>query len=332
MTTIKDIADHVGVSFKTVSRVLNNHPSVSEETRTRVWAAVQELGYRPNAAARSMRTGKSHTIGFITDSIATRPHAGNVILGAQHEAWQHGRLLLVVNTEQDPTMEEEAISMMLERQVDAIIYAAWYHRPVSPPPMIKGVPCVLVDCFVEDYSISSVVPDEVRGGREATEQLLKNGHHRVGFINNEDKIPATFGRLQGYRAALTAHGIDFDKELVIEGQSDSSNGYECAQHLLSLSDPPTALFCFNDQMAMGAYEAVKERGLGIPEDIAIIGFDNLELIAATLRPSLTTMQLPHYEMGRWAVDYLMGIVDGDQERLPVHEKLECPLVARQSVT
>ena len=330
MATIKEVAEYAGVSFKTVSRVLNDSPNVAPQTRVKVLEAVEVLGYRPHVAARSMRTGKTNIIGFITDEIATQPHAGNIIRGAQQEAWQHEKLLFMVNTEQDPKMEKQAIQLMLEHRVDAIIYAAWYHRPVKPPPEIYDVPSVLVDCFVEDKSITSVVPDEVRGGREATEELLTKGHRRVGFINNEDSIPATAGRLLGYKQALAAYDIAYDENLVFTTRGDSINGYDCTMALLGQTEPPTAIFCFNDQLAMGAYDAIKELGLRIRKDIAIVGFDNMELIAASLYPSLTTMQLPHYEMGQWAVRYLIENEHNFDNLQPSHNLIECPLVRRES--
>lgn len=331
MATIKEVAEHAGVSFKTVSRVLNDDPNVAPKTRAKVLQAIKALDYRPNVVARAMRTGKSRIIGFITDEIATQPHAGNIIRGAQREAWRNEYILFVVNTEQDPKMETQAINMMLERQVDAIIYAAWYHRAVEPPEAINKVPCVLVDCFVKDRSITSVVPDEVQGGREATEQLLANGHRRVAFINNVDPVPATIGRLEGYKQALATYNIGYDDSLVVAANSDSSNGYDMASELLDLAEPPTGIFCFNDQTAMGAYDAIKERGLRIPHDIAIIGFDNLELIAASVYPALTTMQLPHFEMGQWAIKYLLDNENKFDHITPIQEMIDCPLVNRQSI-
>ncbi len=331
MATIKEVAKRAGVSFKTVSRVLNGYPNVSEKTRVKVLKAVKELDYRPNVAARSMRTGYTRSIGFITDEIATQPHAGNIIRGAQRAAWLNDYILFVVNTEQDPEIEKHAINMMLERRVDAIIYAAWYHRAVDPPQELYKIPCVLVDCFVPDKSITSVVPDEVQGGRDATEQLLSKGHRRIGFINNEEPIPATFGRLEGYKQALEAHSIPYDDSLVLSAKGDSTNGYDVMSEFLNLADPPSGVFCFNDLIAMGAYDAIRERGMKIPDDIAIIGFDNLELIAANVYPALTTMQLPHFEMGQWAIEYLFKNRDNFGHLSPIHHVIECPLVSRNSI-
>src|SRR5688572_23392751 len=192
-----DVARVAGVSQTTVSFVINDTPgaNIPQDTRERVMAAVKELNYRPNAMARSLSSRRSHTIGFISDDIATNPHAGRTIQGAQDAAWARQKMLLVINTGGNPALEEAAVEMLLERQVEGIIYASWFHRPVTPPPQLYQVPAVLVDCYVEDRSLPSVVPDEVLGGRMATEALLAKGHRRIGFISNIDPgpIPATRG-------------------------------------------------------------------------------------------------------------------------------------------
>ncbi|NJL34375.1 MAG: LacI family DNA-binding transcriptional regulator [Chloroflexaceae bacterium] len=214
MTTIKDVVRVAGVSFKTVSRVINNDPSVRDETRQRVLAAVRQLEYRPNVSARQMRTQKSGVIGVITDHIATTPFAGNIIKGAQEAAWNDNKMLLIVNTDGQPYIEAFAVDMMLERQVEGIIIATMYHRAVVLPPNLRPVPTVLLNCYVPDYSIAAAVPDEVQGGCTATEYLIQQGHTRIGFINNIDPIPAAHGRLHGYRQALQAAQILYEPALV----------------------------------------------------------------------------------------------------------------------
>lgn len=327
--TIRDIAQRAGVGVGTVSRVLNNHPNVSMATRQSVQEAIVELGYRRRAAAKALRTRKSMAIGFITDFIAVTPFAGNVICGAQDVAWQKDHVLLLVNTNADSVLEASAVENMLEREVEGIIYATMWHREVTLPEHIREVPVVLVDCFVADRSLPSVVPDEWRGGYEATERLIEVGHRRIGLINHSVEIPAQVLRWEGYRDAHRASGIDYDEELVVLRRSEPSGGYEAMCELLDLPHPPTAVFCFNDRMAMGAYDAIKERGLKIPDDIAVIGFDNQELLAANLHPGLTTMELPHYHMGRWAAEYLLG-ESHDAEEAP-QVKLACPLIERRSI-
>jgi LacI family transcriptional regulator len=331
-----DVAHLAGVSQTTVSFVLNDIPdsNIPQETKDRVWAAIKELNWRPNSLARALTSRRSHTIGLISDEIVTSTHAGNIIQGAQDAAWASSKMLLVVNTSYNHDIEQRAAEMMLERQVEGVIYATMYHRPVRVPSSLSGVPVVLLDCYAEDGSLPSVVPDEVQGGRTATEILLQKGHRRIGFINNADPIPATFGRLQGYKQALASMAIPFDPALVRSARSDAAGAYDRALELMDLAERPTALFCFSDTMAMGAYDALRKLGLRIPEDVAIVGFDNLELIAAQLHPALSTMALPHYEMGQWAVKYLLEHADrtDDIHTLePVQERLTCPFVERLSI-
>ncbi len=296
-STMSDIAREAGVSQTTVSFVLNNHSSsanIPAETKDRILETAKKLSYRPNLAAKALRTNQTHTIGFITDRIATTPHAVKIIKGAQDAAWANGKLLLIVNTGSDATVTETAIEMLLERQVEGIIYAAMYHQEVALPANIYEGSSVLVDCFCADRSLPSVVPNEIQGGRTATEMLLKKGHRRIGFINNVNPIPASFGRLEGYKQALKAYGVPFDEDLVRLHASESRGGYRGTLELLQLREPPTAIFCFSDFMAVGAYDALRTLGLSIPDDVAVMGFDNYELITTKLSFPLSTIELPHY--------------------------------------
>jgi LacI family transcriptional regulator len=329
-----DVARAAGVSQTTVSLVVNNapHANIPEATRERIWAAVRDLGWRPNALARGLSRRHSQTIGLISDEIATSPHGGKMIQGMQDAAWAQGMMLILTNTSNNLDLERAALGVMLERQVDAVIYAAMYHRPVTPPAELATVPAALVDCYSADRSLPSVVPDEVQGGRTATELLLRSGHRRIAFINSADPIPAAAGRLAGYQQALASYCVTFDPRLVRADYAPwATAGYRCMRELLELPEPPTGVFCFNDQTAMGAYEAIKQRGLSIPNDIAVVGFDNHELIAAELRPSLTTLELPHYAMGQWAVKHLLANSAEGSVPSRVQHKLECPLVERESV-
>jgi LacI family transcriptional regulator len=326
-----DVARAAGVSQTTVSFIVNDMPNanIPRETRERVWAVVEELGWRPNAMARGLRMQHSHTIGLISDEIATSSHAGKIIQGAQDAAWAHAKMLLVINTGNNADIERAALEMMLERQVEGLIYATMYHREATPPALGQ-VPVVLLDCYAADRSLPSVVPDEVQGGRMATEVLLRNGHRRIGFVNEIGPLAAMYGRLEGYQQALASYSLPFEPELVRSGSSIAPEGYRCALELMQLLEPPTALFCFNDSMAMGAYDAVKQLGRSIPGDTAIVGFDNLELIAAQLRPPLTTMELPHYAMGQWAVQYLVEHADGSHPE-PIQHAISCALIERESI-
>lgn len=331
--TMIEVAKKAGVSQTTVSLVINNDQrvNISEATRQRVWEAIRELGYRPNAAARKMRTNRSHYIGFITDEIATTPHAGQIVKGAQDAAWRASKIILLVNTSGHPDMEEAAVEMMLEQRVEGIIYAAMYHHQVNPPETLHQLPSVLLNCFNQDLSLPSVVSDEVDGGFRATEYLIKKGHKRIAFANYTGPTPGSVGRLEGYKKALEQYGILYDPALVEHASGEADGGYDCTMRLFQRIPLPTALFCFNDRMAMGAYDALRKLHLEIPADVAVVGFDNQEIIAAHLWPGLTTLQLPHYEMGVWAVEYLLKIIADPKSRAPVQHMIGCPLVVRDSV-
>lgn len=329
--TMGDVAAHVGLSRTTVSFVLSGRPdaSIPETTRARIWDAVRDLGYRPNAAAKSLASQRTHLIGLVTE-IATAPYAGEIIKGAQERAWRNGKLLLIVSAEADDAMENAAIEMMLERQVEGILYATTWHREVELPASAREVPTVLVNCFDAPGAYPSFIPDEVEGGYVATRRLLSAGHRRVAFINLDPDIPAAIGRREGYERALTEAGMTVDDKLVVSGHATADGGYDRARELLALPDPPSGIFCGNDRMAMGAYDAAKELGLRIPQDVAFVGFDNQEIIAAYLRPGLTTVALPFKEMGARAVDLLTGHPVGEH-LAPATFRIDCPLVERASV-
>jgi LacI family transcriptional regulator len=334
MTTIKQVADAAGVSFKTVSRVVNGDPYVSTQTRERVQQAIEQLGYRPNLAARHMRTQRSNVIGFITDEIATTPFAVNIIKGAQNQAWEYGCLLMVINTEAETAADrtEDAIEMLLQRRVEGIVYATMRHKLITPPHNLHETRAVLVNCRSLAHTLPSVVPDERSAGERATSAMLEHGRKRIAFINLESGAAAASGRLEGYRRALERHDVAYDDKLVRHTHLDADkrdSGYAEMKALLQSGVIPDGVFCGNDQIAIGVYEALQEAGLRIPQEVAVVGFDNQTLIAPYLHPPLSTMALPHEEMGRWAVKYLM---EGGEPPVPPHELLACPYIERQSVS
>lgn len=330
--TLQDIARRAGVGDGTVSRVLNNHPNVSKKTREKVLKVVEELDYRPSFSARHMRTQRSQLIGFLTDMAASSPYAGKIILGAQDAAWEQHHILMVVNTGGDAELTAAAIEIFLERDVEGIIYAAMAHEAVTLPENIRKVPAALANCYSLDGALSSVVPDEKTGGREATEELLRKGHRRIGFINFEwnPDIRPTVGRFEGYRDALQSYDVPYDESLAHFAIGDVEIGYDATFKLMSLPNPPTAIFCANDRRAFGVYNALNELRLRIPEDVAVIGFDNQEPIATALRPALSSMALPHYAMGRWVVEEVFRQAAADEHTAPRRVLLPCPIVRRAS--
>ena len=327
--TMRDVAKAAGVSQTAVSFVLNGRADkeISKDTSERIWAAIRALGYRPNAVAQSLRSGRSSLLGLVTDEIASTPFAVDIVRGAQDAAWEGGRILTLVNTNRQSRLESEAVAALVQHQVEGIIFAMMYHQEIVLPPVLgPRLPVALVNCFSADPSTRSVVPDEELGGYTAVQHLVQHGHRRIGFMNNIDDIPATAGRLAGYYRALAEANIPPRLEAVTQQRAIAQGGFDATLHLMAQTPPPTALFCFNDRMAMGAYAALQTLGLRIPEDVSVVGFDDLQLIAPHLRPALTTMALPHYAMGRWGVDTLFG-----QQPSPSKTLMACALVERASV-
>ncbi|MFB9236955.1 LacI family DNA-binding transcriptional regulator [Plantactinospora siamensis] len=334
--SIRDVAAAAGVSVTTVSHVLNrvDGTRVSPQTRERVEGAARRLGYAANGLARGLRLQRSQTLGLLSDRIATTPYAGRIILGAQETASKHGLVLLLLHTGDDPRVEQREIRALAQHRVDGVLYATMYHRRVELPAELRGQPVVLLDASSADDTVPSVVPDERAGAAAAVGELLRHGHRRIGFCTNRDDIPATTGRLAGYRDALAGAGQPYREDLIVVEESDTAGGHRAARRLLDSTDRPTALFCFNDRMAMGAYRAAAELGLRIPEDLSVVGFDNQEIIAEGLHPGLTTMALPHYEMGAWAVQTMVELLARPADAPPqpaAHVVMPCPLIRRASV-
>ena len=338
---IRDVAAAAGVSVTTVSHVLNDtpHTRTSDETKARVKEAAARLGYQPNRLARGLRTQASGMIGLVTEEIATTPHAGRIILGAQEEASRRNLTLAIINARLNTSPEVEAsqVQAFLDRQVDGVIFATVYHDEVVAPDELHAVPAVLIGARDRESGIPSVLPDERAGAASVVDLLVRAGHRRIAFAATSVDVPATRGRLQGYRDGMVAAGLDPDA-FVVEAESEAAGGYEATMRLLDHGMPPserpTAVFCYNDRMAMGAYRAVAELGLSIPADVSVVGFDDQDPIAASLHPGLTTVALPHYEMGEWAVETLAAILDGHDEHrlLGAHPTLlTCPIVERGSV-
>ena len=330
--TMHQVAAAAGVSQATVSLVLNKTGGsrVAESTRRRVLQAVEELGYRPNAAAKTLRDGTAGLIGFVGDVVASSPFAGRIVEGAQARAWDDGMLLLTVNTGGDPRIEAAAIESLLSHRVAGIVYASMYHRRLQVPDVLDDVPTVVLNSEDASGRARAVVPDEHAGGRQATELLLDAGHRRIAMINIAtvaSGLPAAVERHQGYRDALQDAGFPIDPSLVREGDGNPQAGYDHTIALMSLAAPPTAIFCANDRTAWGAYQALESLGLRVPSDVSIVGFDNQETLAPFLRPGLTTLELPFVAMGRRAVDILLD--DAVQADGPEH--IGCPILTRGSV-
>lgn len=333
--SIRDVAAEAGVSPTTVSHALNEVGSarISEQTRQRVRETAERLGYRPSRVARALRTQRTQLVGFLTDHVASSPNAGAMIVGAQQVLSRRDMTLLLLNSGGSAEEEDRHGETLAQQQVDGVLIAPMFHRRVRIPQSISHLPIVVANGEACNSDRLAVAPDEELGGFTAVKLLIDAGHRRIGFAQHCDDLPATHGRLAGYRRALAEAGIDFDPDYVALNETDVIGGYESALRLLNLNRPPTAIFCFNDRTAMGVYRAVGERGLKIPDDVSVVGFDNHPSIADGLFPGLTSMELPHLEMGKLAAERLLRILDDPSaaEREIATQLVACPAVIRDSV-
>ena len=324
-----DIGERAGVSQATVSLVLNGVPNarVATTTRKRVLEAAEALGYR-KGPRHAVPEDTTRVIGMLIDEVTTTPFAPAFIEGARDEAALQDVVLATFCTRGDPKLENAALDMLLRGKIIGVLYTSLVTREAEPPERLHGVPTIMVNCYEPGMQrFPAVVPGDVAGGYAATEALLKAGHTRIAHLAGEHWIDAARDREQGFRQAMTTWDVAVDAELIMRGGWTVHGGRELTNRLLDMPSPPTAIFCFNDRMAMGAYDAVRLRGLGVPNDISIVGFDDEDL-AGYMMPPLSTVVLPHDEMARWAVNALLERQPGVAPR---KIKIECPLIARGSI-
>lgn len=325
--TMKDVALRAGVSQSTVSFVLNGLEDmrIGAETRRRVLDAVEALGYRPRSAGRPPKAGSQRVIGMMIDEIATSPFAAISIDGVQEEAWKRNVIVEVAMTGGDRAYEAAVLRKWTAERVEGVIYGSILTRGATPPAALARHRAVLLNCHDPDGRFPSVVPAERRGGEIATKTLLDAGHRRIAFIAGEPWMEASAQRREGYERALRAAGIAPDPALMAEGNFMPSGGRDATLRLMAGPRRPDAIFCANDLMAVGCYEALKELGERIGETVAVMGYDDQE-IAQHLSPALSTVLLPHREMGQWAAAALLSGRDLGHEQF----RHDCPVVPRLS--
>jgi len=324
-----DVARLAGVSTATVSFVLNKSPgqTISDETRERVLQAVAELGYRPNRTAQGLRRGRSATIGFVSHDADFGEFAASAIRGAHEACMAQGNVLLLVNTGGSNRQAEQMIVDLLDRQADALIFAAVGTRSVVLPEAARRVPTVLLNCFASHDPVPAVLPDEERSGREATQALLGLGHVEIAYLTGSPSLWATKARLRGYRRALRDAGHNPRDQTVLAGNYHVDSGYDLVRVLLQRGRLPTAIMCGNDRMAVGALLGLLEAGVRVPDDVSVMGYDDQFQLAAEVRPALSTVRLPYDAMGRLAAETLAEMGSAvPASRMMVH----CPLVMRDS--
>jgi LacI family transcriptional regulator len=331
--TMTDVARIAGVSQSSVSLVLNDMTGarISADTRQRVMEAARQIGYELPAIRREALAGSERrTIAYLVDEISTSPHPVINLDGARDFAFEQDFLVAAHVTRSNPELEEATIAAIKrDRSVIGVIYSTIFTRKVTLPSALADVPTVLLNCYAEPRKHVAIVPGEVAGGFAATAHLTALGHRRIGFINGEPWMDASVDRLKGYRQALATVDIAFDEALIRHGDWLPLTGYHHAFDLLALADRPTALFCGNDLMAIGAMEAISELGLKVPDDISVMGYDDQELARYT-HPPLSTLVLPNYEMGQRAAEALLDITVHGKPVRPMTIKIDGPLVPRGS--
>lgn len=328
---MQDVARAAEVSQATVSLVLNGVAGirVSEQTRQRVIRAAEELGYRRSPRLRA-DDREGAVIGLIIDDLNASPFASPLFEGAREAAWEHHCVVNIVTTRNLVAIEGAAIEAMLRQPVIGIIYATLITREVEPPSLGAAVPMALLNCYDRSGEYASVIPDDVAGARALTNALLAAGHQRVGHIAGEAWLDAGRDRLLGYREAIEARGLAFDPALVQSLGSALQAGYNGTHALLDMADPPTAIFCFNDRMALGALDAIRERGLRVPDDISIVGFDNDPFVTSLFPGGLTSAVLPHEEMARWAVEHILAVRRRARDE-QLKRRMDCSIIRRKSI-
>ena len=321
--TLADVARLAGLSTTAASMILTGRPDtrLSADAHAKVHAAADSLGYRPNAAARALRTDKSRTIAFISDYVATTRFASGLIRGALAAAEAAKHVMLVLETGGEPAREIEAVEAALDRQVDGLIFAAMRAREVFVPDIPMNVPVVMLNGTSARFP-EAVLPDEYEGGRTAvrllTESGIEQGIMLLGHNPEEERglfrSESISRRLAGIWDEMNARGLGFDAQLSCWNW-EPAPGYDLVQAALQ-SGKPQAILCLNDRLAFGAYQAIGEARLDIPRDIALVSFDNDEL-ASYLRPGLTTIGLPHEAMGRRAVEMLLERRSVGEDLIPM---------------
>lgn len=326
--TIKDIARLAGVSDSTVSRVLTNHPSVSEKTRRDVLTVINDSGYLPDSVARCLVTGRSNTLAFITEDIRN-PFFAEIARGVEDAAGAEGYRVIYCSTDGDVEKEKTYVELVIGYRVSGIIFTSYSGSPdILDIASRRGVSSVLVNRYFNYLHSDCVVVDNLAGAYDATKLLVSLGHKRIAHIGGGFKSSTSLERRAGYEKALSDSGVELDEKIVLPGDLKARTGYEQALRILAAGDV-TAIFAANDLMAMGAWRACLQMGRKVPADIAIVGFDDIEL-ASFPNVSLTTVRQPKYDLGRLSVNLLLkrvkGLVDKHYEKVV----LPTELIVRES--
>jgi DNA-binding LacI/PurR family transcriptional regulator len=327
--TLKDVADYAQVSRATVSRVLNNNPQVAEDLRARVLEAVRALGYQPNRAARRLRANSSDVLGLIISDIEN-PFFTSVVRGVEDTAYAHQMSVVLCNTDEDSEKQRMYLRVMRAERVAGLIISptSVYDAAEFAELRRLGIPIILLDRHIDNFETDAVTINNLNGAFLAVKHLIGLGYERIAMIGGMLQLTTGRERYEGYRKALSAAGIRFDDKLCKIGNSKTESGYRLAQELITGAQVPQAIFVANNLMTLGALRAMREHGVRIPDDIALVGFDDMPW-AGELCPALTAVSQPTYELGQETVHLLLRRLVGPDA--PVRTvTLEPRLVVRES--
>jgi DNA-binding LacI/PurR family transcriptional regulator len=331
--SIKDIARAANVTPGTVSRALRDSPRVHPETKKRIQRLADRMGYSPDAQARSLVEGRTRTIGVVVTTM-TDPFIGGIVQAIETTAHDHGYSVILASSNDSSEREIAAAETLQSKRVDGVIVASSRVGVLHQGRLEKlGVPVVLINSLVEHRGryIFSIGVDNRHGGFLATEHLVQRGHRRIAYVASPDDRGDSMERLAGYREALARAGIEPDPSLLVQGTGRPGGGQRALPVLLALEDRPTAVFCYNDMTAIGLIHAAWAAGLSLPQDLAVVGFDDI-VFARYVHPALTTVAQPMVELGRGAMEMVLTLLsDGAGDQSVITDRaLEGWLVVRDS--
>jgi DNA-binding LacI/PurR family transcriptional regulator len=325
--SIKDIARAANVSHSTVSRALRDSSLVNPETAEKIKRIAKDSNFRLSNIGRSLATGRTNSIGVVVTAIAD-PFAAEVVMAVEDTANARRYSVILASSKSDPEREMKVVQSFEERRVDGILVVGSRVGSVYLPILAEmKLPIVLINSQHPGEFIYSVSIDNLAGGRAATRFLIQLGHTRIGYIGDRASPQSSAARLAGYRSAIEKAGIAFRQELTIDADSTPEGGLQAATHLRSLSDPPTALFCYNDMIAVGVLSAAHQLDLRVPGDLSVVGFDDVTIAAHTI-PPLTTVRQPKQDMGRMATETLLNLLNGSKSE--TSRPVQGELIVRES--
>jgi len=327
--TIEDIAQVVGVSANTVSRALNDRGEIRPETKNTILEAAHRLRYHPNRLAQRLRQNRTGIIGVVVADNAN-PFFAAVVKGIENAATANDYSIILKDSNETLETERKSIEVMLAEQVDGLIIAPVHNQREELTALIENrFPIVALARYPKGWDSHYVVVDNVSGGHLATSHLLDRGYQRIGLVNGPASDLSAERRFEGYAQALSERGIGLDMDLVFYGATTMEQGYKRGKELLATDNPPRAVHTFSDYVALGFIRAAREASVRIPDDVAIVGFDDIA-VSSYLAPSLSTISVPMAEMGKKAAEFLLANIDRDEDVHPFQLKLGPELVARES--